>query len=358
MGSWQTINGTSMSAPYFSGSFALYLKAMRDDTQQQKQTPAYMLEQFQNHASKVPSWNFKDVYLSPFVQSAGLVQVHDAIHQKTHVTPATISFNDTANLVNTRTVTITNNGDFTVEYDIVNHRSESILPYVRDSYVFTKQIQYINNMTAHIEFPYEAIRLLPGQYIDVNLTITPPDADPSLHLMYGGFILFKDRSANKKDLTVPYIGIVGDQRELPVFAPNLPAVAGSDGNFISKAQTIVYDQKDENTAPFIVFSFATPTKRVNFELYDSVNNKLVGYVLPSTDFLPRPTYTEDDPSADQSSFQWTGTYFNSSIRDPKATPSQVSQGSYYIVISALKLLGDPNNSQDWESWRSNIIQVI
>ena len=65
------MDGTSMAAPYVSGTFALYLKALKD--KQQEQTPAYMLEQFQNYAYKA-SASDPSIFSPAYRQGAGLVQ--------------------------------------------------------------------------------------------------------------------------------------------------------------------------------------------------------------------------------------------------------------------------------------------
>ena len=72
LGSWLVQSGTSMAAPYVSGAFGLYLKVLKDT--KQEQTPAYMLEQFQNYAHKASVANDFSVFDSAYRQGAGLVQ--------------------------------------------------------------------------------------------------------------------------------------------------------------------------------------------------------------------------------------------------------------------------------------------
>ncbi|KAI9261534.1 hypothetical protein BDA99DRAFT_537923 [Phascolomyces articulosus] len=259
----------------------------------------------------------------------GVPSVNDTIHQKTHVTPATISFNDTANLIKTRNVIITNNGATTVEYGMINHRSESILPYNRtvEGYWLTEEIQYVDDMAAEVEFSYKSIKLSPGQYIDMNLTVTPPNANPALHMIHGGFTPFKDRSANQKDFTVPYFGIVGDQRELLISPPRLPTSVGTaDYRGLSKNHTIILDRTDVNTITVRNFCpFVTPTKRVNYELYSSATNKRVGYASPSDTLIPQPK-NNDDPEL--SIPEWDGAFVASASDDSGATLSNVDPGTY------------------------------
>ncbi|CAO3636865.1 unnamed protein product [Cunninghamella blakesleeana] len=130
---WGEMEGTSMSSPYLSGCVALYLEYARKNGL--PVSLAYILEQFQNYALPVtpplPKNTEASLLDTPLHQGAGLIQLYDAITKSTHVTPSSISFNDTASTTEykSHTLTITNNGNDLITYKISNKPSYSIDPY-------------------------------------------------------------------------------------------------------------------------------------------------------------------------------------------------------------------------------------
>ncbi|KAI7859560.1 peptidase S8/S53 domain-containing protein [Circinella umbellata] len=359
-GSWKVMDGTSMAAPYVSGTFALYLKALKD--KQQEQTPAYMLEQFQNYAYKA-SASDPSIFSSAYRQGAGLVQVYDAIHQTSHISPGSISFNDTANLNRTQTLTIFNNGDSIAWYEIANHVSISIDPYNHTSdtsaYEYNSPPQYIDNGTAHLRFSRKTIKISPGSSTEVQVTVTPPETDPKLHIMYSGFVEFKSKLPDShKDMSVPYIGIVGNQRELPIFNTELNCLVADRIYDLDELYT--FDRNNESTQFAISLGFLTPSRLVVFRLYDYDTKMELGYALKPMKYTSR-----DDGSKTPSAFEaWDGSYYEtlppSTLERTLSVPAkhEVKPGKYQIVAQALKLFGDPNTKNDWEEWTSNVIQVV
>ncbi|KAG2218799.1 hypothetical protein INT45_005446 [Circinella minor] len=359
-GSWKVLDGTSMATPYVSGTFALYLKALKD--KKQEQTPTYMLEQFQNYAYKA-SADDPSIYSSAYRQGAGLVQVYDAIYQTSHISPGSISFNDTANLNRSQTLTIFNNGDSIAWYEITNHVSISIDPYNQTSdisaYEFNSPPQYIDNGTAHLRFSRKTIKISPGSSTEVQVTVTPPETDPKLHIMYSGFIEFKSKLPNShKDMTVPYIGIVGNQRELPIFDTKLNCIAADRLYELDELYT--FDRNNESTQFVIGMVFTTPSKLIVFRLYDYGTKMELGYALKPM----KNRYRDDGSKARIGTDLWDGSYYEtlppSNLERTLPVPQkhEVKPGKYQIVVQALKLFGDPNNKNDWEDWTSNVIQVV
>lgn len=286
--------------------------------------------------------------------------MYDTLTQGVHITPGAISFNDTANIVRTHKLTIKNNGDSTVSYQISNNMSVAIQPYDQDPYIYSEPVIYINderNSEATFKFNKKTIKLGPGKSTTIKLTVTPPTKhnSPDDHIMYGGFIQFKSQQPNKhKDLTVPYFGIVGDQRKLPLFMPDSPVVTDENQSklYNNKDDVFVFDPKNATTVPYFIYGFRTPTAHLKATLYTE-SGKALGTVWSANYEIGRNTLSEPYTAT-----IWDGTYKPTIGKFEFPVSLQAPKGKYRIGWKALKLLGNPNKSQDWESWTSCIIQVV
>ncbi|KAG0180822.1 hypothetical protein DFQ28_000608 [Apophysomyces sp. BC1034] len=356
LGSWGLMSGTSMATPYVSGALALYLRELG-----KKQTPAYITEQFQNYALTTPRQNGVDGLDSPLRQGAGLIQLYDTIKNQVHIAPGQISFNDTSsNKYKTHTLKVTNHGHQTVSYEVVNKVSLTVVPYdlKTSGYTPLEPAAFTKKGGARLRLSKTHFRLAPGKTQTVKVTVIPPKVNPKEHLMYGGFVHFKvqqKKSHGVKDITVPYFGIVGDQRELPIFDPqNKPILTNYKGSKIyGKEETYVLDRKDIKTTPFLVFRLVTATAELKPELIDVKTNKVIGYAFNPINYVSRNNLADDEF---QNVKSWDGTYVPTFMADsPFSLP--VKEGTYKIRLQALKLLGNPKKAKDWEQWESSPIKV-
>ncbi|KAL9544843.1 hypothetical protein MBANPS3_007427 [Mucor bainieri] len=367
LGGYGIRDGTSMACPYISGSLALYLQ--HHGTNQTN--TAAMHAKFKNYALPLHVGNAASNSIdNPIRQGAGLVQVYDAITQPVQVCPSEISFNDTSSSrYITHNLTITNGASFPVSYSVNSQISTGIQPYNQTGSTYNSSLNQpsVNQDAAStIQFSANEIHLNAGESQIVTITVTPPSTDRQNHIMYGGFVQFNplnNSSSTLRSIHVPYIGVAGNQRDLPIFAEDIQAYYNNESAIIQTEDQITYKFNGSRsyikTDYFVLveFGLVNPTKMVKAELVRPLDQQVLGHVtLPYTNVAPT--------SKDKNMYVgWNGYYFNETVARLEtdkvsaryAIPS--TNGSYLIQLSALKLLGDPQNDTDWESWRSGIINI-
>lgn len=294
--------------------------------------------------------------------------VYDAITQPVQVSPSEISFNDTSSLnYITHNLTITNGATYAVSYSISSRISTGIKPYNQtgSTYNSLNQPSVNQDATSTIQFSQSEIHLNPGESRTVTVTVTPPSTNPQNHIMYGGFIQLSpsNEASTHKAIHVPYIGVAGSQRDLPIFAENIQQYYSNDSAITQTADQVTYKFNSSRsyfkTDYFVLVEFGliNPTKIVKAELVSQLDKQVLGHVM-----LPA-TNVPATPKGNVMYVGWNGYYFNdtaTSVESDRVDGGYAippTNGSYLIQLSALKLLGDPQNETDWESWRSGIIHI-
>ncbi|KAI7890620.1 peptidase S8/S53 domain-containing protein [Mucor mucedo] len=353
LGGWGIMSGTSMSAPYVAGTMALYINS---EGSKKRQAVSFVHEQFQNYALPVKVYN-SSVIDSPVRQGAGLVQVYDAITQKTHITPAQISFNDTSSSkYKKQTITITNRGPKTISYEVKNDVSTAIAPYDVKTSGYTPLEPAENySAAAKLRFSTKSFKLAPGKSKKITVTVTPPKTNPRDHIYYGGYIhVVSKQKSSGKDIKVPYFGVVGSQKTLPIFdtESGFPTVIDQSGNEYGAKDVFTFDRSIKNSEPVAVIRLLTPSKTIKAELLNATTKKVVGVFLTGLDYNGRNFLNSDDNQ--YSTYIWDGTYIPSSMPDAPL-PIPAPAGTYVLRLSALKLFGNPKTKKDWETWTSGSV---
>ncbi|KAL0075653.1 secreted subtilisin-like serine protease [Phycomyces blakesleeanus] len=352
LGSWGMMSGTSMAAPYVSGSVALFIEARG-----LKKKNQVISEQFKNYALQLANTQVKTSTENPLLQGAGLVQVYDAISAKVRISPTQLSFNDTSSTkYKTQTLSIYNSGKVRTTFKIINEPSIAVAPYDRAAQGYAPLAPTgFSSAKAKLVFSKTSITLNAGEKKTIRVTVVPPNTDPKDHIMYGGFIHFK--SGNQKaaiDATVPYFGVVGKQIELPIFDAETPYLSDPTGGPVYlKNETYTYDRTKSSTAPTIVYRLLTPTAKFDVDVLNAKTKKSIGKTFTDYVYLSRNTFEADNYI---SGAVWDATYVPTGFSDI-SSGIPVPSGNYILNLRALKLFGNPKNSKDWETFQTGTIVV-
>lgn len=162
--------------------------------------------------------SFSD-FLAPVPQQgAGLVQAYDAAHAATIVEPSSLSFNDTANFVESLDITIRNFGDDEVEYSMYHMPSVSMYTLEADSIYpmwFPNEIVHAH---ATLGFSNDKLAIPAGDSRTVDIVATPPPGLKASRLpVYSGYVAVN--GSDGSSFSIPYQGIVGSLRKATLLSP-------------------------------------------------------------------------------------------------------------------------------------------
>jgi subtilisin family serine protease len=342
LGGYAVISGTSMASPHVAGAAALLLEAHPG------MTPEDVRSTFQNYAEPRlwngnPALGFREV---THKQGAGILQVVDAITGTVHVSPGKLSLGETQAGPITRTLTVTNSGS-SAETFTPSHE-----PSLASLGTFTLSFF---NAPANVTFSAPSLTVPAGGTGTIDVTIAPNTglADKAL---FGGYIVLTPASG--REVRVPYAGFKGDYQSIQAIVPtvnNFPWLAKLVGtSFVNQPAGATYTLQGGDI-PYFVIHFDHQVRRLEFEVVDAATGQPVHPVFHNfeeDDYLPR-----NSGAATFFSFPWDGTRLHSNGNGNYPKTKVVPDGSYRIVVKALKALGDANNPAHWETWTSPVVTL-
>ena len=355
MGGYAIKSGTSMASPFAAAVYALLAEA-RGTTNPAELTN--ILSSTANANRWFDGVELHDILAPVPQQGAGLLQAYNAAHVKTLLSTSGISFNDTDNFVPEAEFTIENTDKDEVTYALSHVRAVTVYASVEGAFSLAPFPNPTVDAGASLAFSGENITVPAGESVKVTVTPTPPSADEidaGRLAVYSGFISLN--GTNGDALSIPYVGVAGSMRSVPIFDN------GAEATFMQywDAQHRL-SPVPENTTYKFPEPEGDPTERPDravpyvsavlgrtagtaalyglVEALDAdvnttevLGDKVVG-VLPGfpKEFMP----------AGQDEVAFTGMLADGTV---------VPAGRYQFVFKALKILGDRENVDDYETVR-------
>ncbi|KAF8894316.1 pyrolysin [Gymnopilus junonius] len=362
LGSFAVLSGTSMATPFLAASSALLLSVKGKS--QAVTSNARTL--FESTAQSIGSSKTDSDPLQTLTQQgAGLVQVFNAIHTTTIVSPGELILNDTANFKPVQTFTVKNTDKKAKKFKLTHVPAGTALTIQPGTIFAADGPVPLSSTAASVTIVPNQFTLLPGQTQPVVVVFKLPSSlDPSTFPVFSGFIQVNGPTV-LDSAKVSYLGLQGSLKNKQViddtdtfFGVPLPALLDSQGNVQSgpvnytfadgwtlsariSLQADDHEQKLFEGFPF--FSFPSPHNGGSF-----AQVKIVG-PLAELDFVSR----NNDDTTDG------GEGFNTlTVTTPTfANGTTIPNGSYRVLVRALKVTGNPTNEADYESWLSPIVGV-
>jgi hypothetical protein len=334
LGSYAILSGTSMACPLAAAITALVaeVRGTFDPVELENVLSATSNPNlFNDGASTYP-------YLAPVAQQgSGLLQAYDAAYAKTILSVSSLSFNDTANLVQTTNFTIQNTGSDEVTFDLANVAAAT--GYTLEAGTIFPS-PFPNELTATgatLKFSEDKVTVPAGGSATVSVTVSPPALDATRYPVYSGYITLNSTSDS---LSLPYLGVVGSLKNATVLSADdtyLTTTADPNSAPISGNQTFIIPSSN-GTAP-------------NGTVYPEA---FLGLALGSSyiklEVLPQGGYTT---SSLGNIFGFPQVYlprggsvweFDGRLEDGSFVPA----GTYKLKVSALHIFGDAAKESDYD----------
>ncbi|PTB63157.1 subtilisin-like protein [Trichoderma citrinoviride] len=395
-GAYAVLSGTSMSAPFISGSLALV------KSQNPHLTVPQLFARLMTTAKQVNELN-STLVASTIRQGAGIVDAYAAVTADTVISPAELNLRDSA-APPPQKITISNQSRSPKRYSLQHvpgsfyRLSNNYLSGIEDNYS-SANLPLTLDIPASASFSQSSVTVGPGQSATFEVTIKPqPDQYPFADPVYGGFIKI---TADGDEYSVPYVGVPYNRTEVGPIVHNVTTVKPYDSPGLLKSQATNLFLADtltptpnletynwstnlnESWIPiFRIDSIMTRFLRLDLvpanvsfvpSMYGFDPDVKIDYKFPNQtvlpDYLGAPTYgfvlamSLDTPPEGSPIVQSAdiGHFFAQAFLDPSLTNDagetyRIAAGDYRVLFRALRWQGNETNPDDYESWLGPVMR--
>lgn len=352
LGGYAMQSGTSMSTPFVAAIFALIGQARQDfDPQTLNNLVTTTAAPVDWYDGNVISG---DVLAPPTQQGGGLAQAHRAAHATTLVSVSSISFNDTANFIQSGNFTINNEGAEPMTYSLGTIEAETMFTFNPGNDFPAYFPNPIANGTAKLSFSASELTIPAGGSVEITVSCEPPAVDGARLAVYSGWVTL---SGANETLSIPYIGAVGSLHTAKVLDDNYVYLSHWDDSSLKPSvgnETFVVP-RPTSTTPGTNNGSAIGYPATIIQLN-------VGTALLRSDLVPATSGSNTTAAVNEAEALGTfgifpmeyapRAYFINAFTGMLTDGTIVPEGTYAFVVRALKIFGDPEASDDYEVHRT------
>ncbi|KAH7323272.1 peptidase S8/S53 domain-containing protein [Stachybotrys elegans] len=350
-GGYAVESGTSMATPYLAGCIALLIEAKG----KMSGTEINALLSSNARQNMFHDGRSEHPWLGPVIQQGGgHVNIYDAVHTTTIVNTSSISFNDTEHQ-STQTFSIQNTGSGLVIYTLGNSGSGTVyalgpdgnpIPSLHDYGDFPETVTNY----AQLSFSPPVAIIPAGQSATIQVSATAPEGlNESRIPIYNGYVTIN--GTNGDALTIPYLGVASNMKDAVI----LDTENGENYLFSSTSTDSIssghiyhlptpdhYDEDGNYTIPWFNLRLSMGSKLVRVDVKPTngtSNTTEIGshHILGSLSNFPK-RFQPRNPVG-PSTITWYGDLSDGSF---------VPEGSYSLLVRALKIFGDEEKEEDWD----------
>ncbi|CAH7671260.1 peptidase S8/S53 domain-containing protein [Phakopsora pachyrhizi] len=399
-GSYAVASGTSVSAPQVAGIAALIM-----DVRGKNISASEIRSRIVSSANPISNYSGSSILESACHQGAGLVNAWCAATSNTIVSAYSLSLNDSSNFQGNQQITIQNNANQTILYQMEHLPAGTALTFTDNLNLPNPWPVPLTNQSCEVSFSVKKFSLGAGESKRVRVIFYPPKGlDEKNVPVYSGFIYFKaDTDCESHTVSYYGVGAVLNQRKTFDYGfgykedYQLPALLSLKTSLpAEEEQTFTMVEQD---IPAIEYRLAFGTPLLLFHLVpgDSIienrtsnesalyqkNNALLQQSqesprsfapfpgklsdqykgikliesLSSYDLLPKflPRHTQTESGL----MNFNGTLFDLSSDNYLISPSRrITSGRYKILVRSLHNSGNPAKDEDYEDWLSPAFKII
>ncbi|KAF9397202.1 hypothetical protein BGX21_009102, partial [Mortierella sp. AD011] len=355
-GGYAVLSGTSMATPYIAGSHALYMQAKKS-----KPHGDVIRKVLKNTATISSNFN-STTKASAAKQGAGLVNVLNAVTTTSSITPDHIDLLDSVHFQRTVKITLKNEGKHTETYTLSHIPADALNSYnTKNS--FPLGVPIIEADYATVKFSADKIKIRGGKSAKITLKFTEPKKGKASQFpLYSGFIVATPKSKGGVAVHVPYTGVKGDIRKVPIMDTDsglpLLQIIDKDDTFYEIPKDFIFDLKANKTA--ILTRLGSHSPDATIRVYEKATNKFVGFVDSENNgaafgALGRNRDYESDGSFSFNTYIWSGQVFTT--EDKTKTPVQLPGGTYVIEIASQKKFTKGKYPADFEVFNLGAVTI-
>ncbi|KAJ3223992.1 hypothetical protein HDU81_008812 [Chytriomyces hyalinus] len=163
-------------------------------------------------------------------QGAGLLNAYYAASAQSLVTPSAIALKDTDNFMSTVVLTIRNNGEDAVTYNLRSFSAATVNAYnTGDDFTLdATTTTFTNDQQASVSFSVSSIKVASGSSAQVTVKFTAPEA-LTPYPIYSGYLEIVASNQEDYPIHVPYAGVVGSYKNKAIWSRKSPSLAARWG---------------------------------------------------------------------------------------------------------------------------------